>query len=275
MTAPPLVQLLPTCLANELRPNVAWAAVRLLEGLGCRVEVPLEVVCCGQPAINAGFVDEALRVARHDVAVLQRTGGPIVVPSGSCADAIVHRWGELATDAGDEALAADVAAIAERTSELSTFLAEHQDVLPRARPPRGEDGGFDSGGGDGRDRGERRPLRVAYHPSCHLLRGLSVDTAPRALLETAPAVELVPLVDDDACCGFGGLFAVDQAPISEAMMNAKLDAVEASGADVLTACDLGCLVHLEGGLRRRGDDAGRLRVLHLAELLADGLDEGA
>ena len=220
--------------------------MRLLEALGLRVEVPLDVVCCGQPAINAGFLDEARAVARHAVAVLAATNGPIVLPSGSCADTIVHRWRELAE--GDAAFAADVAAVAERCSELSAFVAQ-----------RGGMGTLASSAG-----------RVGYHPSCHLLRGLGVDAAPRELLHGLEGVEVVPLPDERECCGFGGLFAVDRPAISAAMLAAKLDAIEASGADTVTACDLGCLLQIEGGLRRRGS---RVQVRHLAQLLADGLTE--
>lgn len=237
-------QLLPTCLVGELRPEVAESAVRVLEALGLTVEVPLDVVCCGQPALNAGFVDEARRVARHAVAVLHGSEGPIVVPSGSCTDTIVHRWRALAE--GDAAFVAQVDAVAGRTVELSSFVAAHE-----ARPAL-----------------KHAPATVAYHPSCHLLRGLGVDASPRQLLADTEGLELVPLAEERECCGFGGLFAVDRPAVSAAMLRAKLDAIEASGADVLTACDAGCLLHLEGGLRRRGS---AVRVAHLAQLLDEGL----
>ncbi len=240
MSSETTVQLLPTCLVGELRPEVGEAAVRLLEGLGLTVEVPLDVVCCGQPAYNAGFDDEARAVARHAVAVLAGTEGPIVIPSGSCADMIVHRWRELAE--GDAQLTAQVDGVAARSSELSAFLV----ARGAARGPRGASG------------------RVAYHASCHLLRGMGIDAAPRELLAGLDGVEVVPLADERECCGFGGLFAVERPAVSAAMLEAKLDAVEASGADVLTACDLGCLLQVEGGLRRRGSP---VRVRHLAELL--------
>ncbi len=235
----PILQLLPTCLVGELKPDTAEAAVRVLEGLGFTIEVPLDVVCCGQPAINAGFRAEATVVARHAVAVLHATEGPIVLPSGSCTDTIVHRWRELAE--GDAAFAEQVAAVAARTAELSAFVAEHE-----AKP---------------------RPSSksVAYHPSCHLLRGMGIDAAPRALLGETAAIP-----DEQECCGFGGLFAVDRPAVSEAMLKAKLDAIEASGAQVLTSCDQGCLLHMEGGLRRRGSS---IEVKHIAELLDEGLRE--
>ncbi|MCP4870025.1 MAG: (Fe-S)-binding protein [Proteobacteria bacterium] len=240
------VQLLPTCLVGELKPETAEASVRLLEALGLRVEVPLDVVCCGQPALNSGFRDEARAVARHAARVLAATEGPIVIPSGSCADTIVHRWRELAE--GDDAFGADVDAVAERCSELSAFIAQ-----------RGGPAGPVPGTG-----------RAAYHPSCHLLRGLKGDGPPRALLEAIDGLEVVPLADEESCCGFGGMFAVDRPAVSAALLAAKLDAIGASGADVVTACDQGCLLHLEGGLRRRGSS---VRVRHIAELLDGGVPE--
>ncbi len=241
MSGSATVQLVPTCLVGELRPDVGMAAVRLLRAVDVDVRVPRDVICCGQPALNAGFRDEARRVLRHDLRSLRGADGPIVLPSGSCTHAITHGWRVLAP--GD----ADVDDVASRTHELSAFLVER--------------GALDRLSFAGRG-------RVAYHPSCHLLRGLGVDEAPRQLLAAIDGVEVVPLAHAEECCGFGGTFAVDREPISTAMMDRKLDAIEASGADVLTGCDFSCLMHLEGGLRRRNSG---VRVLHLAELLAEAM----
>ena len=235
------VQLVPTCVVGELRPEAGLAAVALLRALDLDVRVPRDVICCGQPALNAGFRDEARRVMRHDLRSLRSAEGDIVLPSGSCAHAMTHGWRVL--DPGD----ADVLGVAARTHELSSFLVA-KGALERLR--------FVG------------TARVAYHPSCHLLRGLGIDDAPRRLLAAIDGVEVVPLAMAEECCGFGGTFAVDREPISAAMMNRKLDAIEASGAEVLTACDQSCLMHIGGGLRRRGSS---VRVLHLAELLAESL----
>ena len=237
----PTVQLVPTCLVGELRPEIGLAAVTLLRALGLVVHVPRDVICCGQPALNAGFRPEARRVMRHDLRSLAGADGDIVLPSGSCAHAMTHGWTVLAPNDGA------VAGVVARTHELSSFLVA-RGALQRLR--------FASRG------------RVAYHPSCHLLRGLGVDEAPRQLLGAIDGVEIVPLAHAEECCGFGGTFAVDREPISVAMMNRKLDAIEASGAEIITACDASCLMHIEGGLRRRGSS---VRVLHLAELLAESL----
>jgi len=145
-----IVQLIPTCLVNEFHPEAGMAVVRVLERLGFEVVVPHGLTCCGQPAYNAGFHGEARAVARHTLDVLSRTDGPIVVPSGSCSDMVIHQYGELfRDDARDLERARGVSA---RCREFSQFVAEH----------------------GGADLVARLTARVAYHPSCHLLRGLGV-----------------------------------------------------------------------------------------------------
>jgi len=220
------------------------AVVRVLERLGFEVVVPDGLTCCGQPAYNAGFHGEARAVARHTLDVLSRTDGPIVVPSGSCSDMVIHQYGELfRDDARDLERARGVSA---RCREFSQFVAEH----------------------GGADLVARLAARVAYHPSCHLLRGLGVRDEPRALLRAIDGVEAVAFADQEECCGFGGLFSIKNAEISAGMMDRKLTAIEAAGAERIVSCDLGCLLHLEGGLRRRG---AAIRAQHLAELIDEAL----
>jgi L-lactate dehydrogenase complex protein LldE len=240
----PVVQLLPTCLVNEFAPDAGMAVVRVLERLGFEVAVPEGLTCCGQPPYNAGFHDEARAVARHTLATLAATDGPIVVPSGSCADMVIHQYSELFAD--DPPAAERARAVASRCREFSQFVAAH--------------GGSALAG--------RLSTRVAYHPSCHLLRGLGVKAQPQALVHAIQGVEAVPVRDQEECCGFGGLFSVKNADISGSMLDRKLAAVVDSGADRVVSCDLGCLLHIEGGLRRRGST---LKVQHLAELLAEAL----
>lgn len=234
------VLLFHTCLVNEIDPEVGLAVVRVLERLGFEVDVPGDQTCCGQPAFNAGFQDDARTVARHTIALLDRTDGPIVVPSGSCGDMLVHQYPRLFEH--EPATAEAAARVAARCREFSQFVAEHA--------PAGTGGSLDA--------------RVAYHPSCHLLRGLGVRQQPIALIEGVSGVERVPLREQEECCGFGGLFAVKNADISSAMLAQKIAAVEASGADRVVSCDLGCLLHIGGGLHRRGS---RVRAQHLAQLL--------
>jgi len=242
---PKIVQLFHTCLVNEVDPGVGLAVVRILERLGIVVEVPLGQTCCGQPAHNAGFQADAVAVARHTLRVLDATEGPIVVPSGSCADMLVHQY-ELLFHADPE-WRAKAHAVGERCRELSQFLVE---VLP------------------GAELGARLASRIAYHPSCHLMRGLGVRDQPKALLRAVEGVELLEVRDEEECCGFGGLFSVKHPEISGRMLDSKVACIEASGADRLVSCDLGCLLHLTGGLHRRGS---RLKVQHLAQVLDEGL----
>jgi L-lactate dehydrogenase complex protein LldE len=239
------VQLFHTCLVNEIDPEVGMAAVRLLERLGYRVEVPLAQTCCGQPAYNAGFHDEAKVAARHTLRVLSATTGEVVIPSGSCADMVIHQYEVLFRDEPEWREKAH--AVGARCRELSQFLAEKWPAM-RVRP--------------------RLAARVAYHPSCHLLRGLGVRDAPLTLLRAIEGVSLVEVKDQEECCGFGGLFSVKQPEISGSMLEQKMASVTASGADRLVSCDLGCLMHLGGGLRRR---RAAISVQHLAQLLDEAL----
>lgn len=239
-----IVQLFHTCLVNELDPDVGMAVVRVLERSGAVVQVPLSQTCCGQPAYNAGFQDDARRIARHTLELLDATDGPIVIPSGSCADMLVHQYPELfAHEPGTLERARRVAA---RCREFSQYLA---DAAP---------GGL----------GGRLEATVAFHPSCHLLRGLGVRDQPKALLACVDGLRQAVVHEQEECCGFGGLFSVKNAGISGGMLDRKIAALEACGADRVVSCDLGCLLHIGGGLHRRGST---LRTQHLAQLLDEAL----
>lgn len=236
------MQLLVTCLIDALFPHVGESVVRVLEAEGLTVEFPPDQTCCGQPAFNAGYPEEAASMARHTVDALAGTEGPIVVPSGSCALMIIAHAPALL--AGDPEYAARASAVAERTRELTSFLV---DDLGRS------------------DLGARHPpAKVAYHPSCHGLRGLGISPQPHRLLEEVEGLERVELSETESCCGFGGFFSVELPEVSAAMLESKLDRIVASGADLVTGGDVGCLMHLEGGLRRRGSE---ISVAHIAELL--------
>jgi L-lactate dehydrogenase complex protein LldE len=241
-----IVQLFHTCLVNDFDPEVAFAAVRVLEHLGIEVSVPTDQTCCGQPAFNAGFHDDARAVARHTLHILDATEGPIVVPSGSCADMLVHQYRVLFED--DPDMLTVVRRVGARCREFSQFLAE---VAPE---------------------GVRGQLaaRVAFHPSCHLLRGLGVRDQPIAALGAVAGVEKVAVHEQEECCGFGGLFSIKNADISSGMLERKLTNLEASRAERVVSCDLGCLLHIGGGLHRRGSS---LRVQHLAQLLDESIGD--
>lgn len=246
-TRPTRVQLLVTCLVDRFFPGAAEAVVSLLEGQGLEVEVPLNQTCCGQPAFNGGFVEDARRMARHTIDVFSASPHPIVVPSGSCADMIVNHVPDLFS--GDDPYAERARSLAARTYELCQFLT---DVL-----------GVTSTGASA-------DATLAYHPSCHGLRGLGLRRQPRRLLEGIAGARLSDLPEAETCCGFGGLFAIKMPGLSSDMLNAKLDAIDRSGADTVVATDVSCLMHIGGGLRRRGS---RVRVRHIAEVLAErGVD---
>jgi len=235
----PQVQLFVTCLVDSLAPEVGRATLSTLEKAGCRVDFPLEQGCCGQPAFNVGLMDDARTMAAQTLDVLDETEGTIVVPSGSCTAMIAHHYATLFAGSDREEKAARVSA---RVRELTQFLVDDLDAQLTASC-------------DG--------CKVAYHYSCHGLRELGLERqADRLLGETERAV----LAGDKECCGFGGLFAVEMPAVSTAIMDAKLDRLEASGADTLVGGDVSCLMHLEGGLRRRGSD---VVVRHIAELLGD------
>jgi len=240
------VQLFATCLVDAFSPDVARGVVGLLEAHGIEVEFPFDQTCCGQPAFNAGHTDEARAMARHTLGVLDATEGPIVIPSGSCAVMMIHHYEELFAD--DIAMAAASRRVAERVREFTQFLVDDLGL-----------GHLDSSESES----------VVFHPSCHGLRGLGLDGYGERVLDAA-GTERCDLDGAHECCGFGGLFALEMPEISTAIMNTKLDNVEKSGAQTLVGYDLSCLLHLAGGLRRRGST---IQVRHIAELITSDRDE--
>lgn len=236
----PKVQLLVTCLVDALAPEVGRATVDALEKAGCIVEFPEDQGCCGQPAFNVGLVDQARQMAGHTLDVLDATEGRVVIPSGSCAVMIAHHYAELFSGTVREEQARRVAG---RVRELTQYLVDDLDTTGRA---------------------ECEGCTIAYHYSCHGLRELGLDHQADRLLEDTERADLDGAKE---CCGFGGLFSVEMPAVSEAIMNQKLDRIEASGADTLVGSDISCLLHIEGGLRRRGSG---IVVRHIAELIGDG-----
>jgi L-lactate dehydrogenase complex protein LldE len=236
------VQLFGTCLIESLCPEVGMAVIQVLEKLGVTVEYPDDQTCCGQPAFNAGAWEDARAMARHTLDVLARSSAPIIVPSGSCCSMIVHHYPDLlAEDAKYCRIAESVAA---RTYEFTQYLVRELGV---AHFP------------------AQRRERVTYHASCHLLRGLGIKDEPRRLLEQVNGLELVELPGADQCCGFGGVFAVKMSDISGAMLKRKLQNIEKTGAQTLAGCDVSCLIHIRGGLSRRGS---KIQTRHIAQILA-------
>ncbi len=247
--------LLITCVVDVFEPAVGEAAVRVLRASGCEVTCGLDQTCCGQPAWNAGFAEEAAEVARTTLTALEAEldGGAdvVVVPAGSCATMVRTFWPELFEVVGDHQAAERARRVGERTRELSELLAERAGSLPPLAL--------------GRD------VRVAYHHSCHMLRELGLHDQPAALLDLVAGCERIAWDADERCCGFGGLFSVKLPETSMAMADDKLASIAGAGADVVVGSDSSCLVHL----RSRAEVAGSpILVKHLAEVLDAALPDG-
>jgi L-lactate dehydrogenase complex protein LldE len=238
---PETVQLFITCILDTLYPRTGMAVLEVLERAGVKVEFPSGQTCCGQPAFNAGMRAQARPVAEHTIRVFEKTHGPIVVPSGSCAAMIRQGYPELFADIPE--WLARARSIAERTFEFSEYLVDHLGVL---------------------DLGARFPGKITYHSSCHLLRNIGVDRQPRALLAAVREAEFVELPATNDCCGFGGVFSLEYPEISKAMLQRKIDNIQSSSAPWIVSCDAGCITNINGGLHR-----ARLpqRAVHLAEIL--------
>ena len=232
-----------TCLADGLFPDVGKATVRLLERLGQVVEFPAEQTCCGQMHVNTGYQKQTLTLVERFVKVFTPYDA-IVAPSGSCVGSVRHQHAMIAKRFGSPGLLEQVEAVAAKTYELSEFLV---DVLRVT------------------DVGAYFPHRVTYHPTCHSLRMLRVGDKPITLLRAVNGLELVELPAADQCCGFGGTFAIKNADTSTAMLADKMRNVLDTGAEICTAGDSSCLMHIGGGLSRIRAGA---RTLHLAQILA-------
>jgi L-lactate dehydrogenase complex protein LldE len=243
------IALFVTCLADTLFPDVGKSTTVLLERLGHQVAFPEAQTCCGQMHVNTGYQREALPLIRRYVETFEPYD-VIVAPSGSCVGSIRHQHAMVARRHGDPGLADRAEAVAGRTFELSQLLI---DVL-----------GVE-------DVGAYYPHRVTYHPTCHSLRLLRVADRPARLLRHVAGLELVDLPDAETCCGFGGTFAIKNADTSTAMLADKMRNVLDTRAEVCTAGDCSCLMHIGGGLSRLR--AG-VKTVHLAEILASIRDGG-
>ena len=235
------VQLFITCIIDTLYPKTGEAVVHVLQKAGVQVSFPPGQTCCGQPAFNAGLRREARKMAIQTIRAFEKYPGPVIVPSGSCAAMIRHSYAELFSN--DPTWQPKAIALAERTFELTEFLVDILGVT---------------------DLGASFKERIAYHSSCHLLRGLGVDRQPRALLSAVKGAELVELPETAECCGFGGVFSVEHPEISSAMLARKITNIGASGAAIVIACDAGCVTNINGGLHRQHKPQ---RAMHIADIL--------
>jgi L-lactate dehydrogenase complex protein LldE len=244
--SPPRVALFVSCLVDLFRPSVGFAAVRLLEDAGCVVDVPRNQTCCGQPAYNQGDRADAADLARQTIDALQGYDY-VVVPSGSCAGMLKQHYPQLFPEGSHQAEQARE--LAGRTYELISFLTDVMGVI-------GVDAEF--------------PARVTYHDACAGLRELGVKQQPRLLLQSVRGLELTELAAADVCCGFGGTFCVKYPEISTRMVDDKAADIAATGAQVVLAGDLGCLMNIAGRLSRLGST---IAARHVAEVLAGATAE--
>ena len=231
-----------TCLVDLMRPSIGFAAIKLLETGGAEVCVPPTQTCCGQPGYNSGDRAGATALATKVVAEFEDCDY-LVAPSGSCSGMIKTHYTDLFRD--DSAQLQCANALAAKTWELTDFLVN---VLKLDRVP----GGFSG--------------TVTYHDCCAGLREMGVKGQPRALLAKVSGIKLAEMEDCETCCGFGGTFSIKYGEISARMADNKCRHIAESGADAVVLGDLGCILNIEGRLRRRGD--AKTRVLHVAEVLA-------
>lgn len=242
------VSLFITCYNDTLFPKTGQSVVRVLERLGHTVEFPPEQTCCGQMHFNTGYQREALPLMQRMVEIFA-DAEVVVAPSSSCVALIRDQYLKLAETSGDTVLIKAVKNFVPKVYEFSELLVKKLGV---------------------EDVGAYYPHRVTYHASCHLLRGLHAVDIQMRLLRNVRAIELVALEDVEVCCGFGGTFAVKNPDVSAAMLSDKMRAVLNTRAEVCTAGDNSCLMHIEGGLHRLRTG---VRTVHLAEILAS--TEGA
>jgi L-lactate dehydrogenase complex protein LldE len=234
------VALFVTCVADQLFPDTANAAVRLLEHAGDTVEFPMAQTCCGQPALSAGEPDAVPRLARHFLDVFADADA-VVAPSGSCAAMVRHWYRELVPERRAQA-----ESVASRTYELTQYLVDVRGVT---------------------DLGARLDATVTVHDACHGLRTLGVKQPVRTLLEAAGA-RVVEMDEPETCCGFGGVFATKFPEVSATLADAKIADARRTTASYMVSTDLACLMHLEGRARRTG---GGPKAVHAADLLASRL----
>ena len=237
------VSLFITCYNDTLFPETGKAVVRVLERLGHEIDFPPQQTCCGQMHWNTGYLREAVPIIRHFVDVF-RDAEAVCIPSSSCVAMIRDHYPKAALASGDTRFIEEVAALLPRVYEFSEFLVKKLGV---------------------EDVGASYPHRVTYHASCHSLRSLHLDDIPFRLLRKVRGIELVDLAGVDECCGFGGTFAIKNADVSSAMLADKARSVLNTRAEVCTAVDNSCLMHLYGSLHRQRT---YVRTAHLAEILA-------
>jgi L-lactate dehydrogenase complex protein LldE len=246
--AKPRVGLFVTCLVDLMRPSIGFAAVKLLEQAGCEVEAPRAQTCCGQPAYNSGDRKDTEALARQTIAAFEGFDF-VVVPSGSCGAMIKDHYPALFEK--DPQWRARAEALSAKTFELISFLVDQRGMA-----------GVEA----------KLSAKATYHDSCSGLRELGVKAQPRKLLASVEGLELREMKEPEVCCGFGGTFCVKYPDISNRIVSQKSQDIAESGAELLLAGDLGCLMNMAGKLKREGS---KVQARHVAEVLAGMTDDPA
>ncbi len=235
------VSLFIQCLVDTMFPETGEAMISVFDRLGVRYDYPEEQTCCGQPAYNSGYRHEAAAAARRFIEIFEDSE-VIVCPSGSCVHMVRHHYPELFHK--EPEMVERAKAVGARTFEFTEYLVDQLTIT---------------------DVGAEFPGTVTYHDSCHLSRGLGIFKQPRILLSQVKDLELIEMHDSDTCCGFGGTFSINYPEISTALVDEKIENILASGAEMVTGCDISCLMNIQGRLSRREE---KVKTLHIAEILA-------
>jgi L-lactate dehydrogenase complex protein LldE len=239
----PHIQLFITCLVDSFYPKTGEAIVDIFHRLGLGVDFARDQTCCGQPSFNAGLRAEARPIAEHMIQVFEKTTGDIVMPSGSCAHMLKHGYPELFAD--DPVWLERAQALGKRVFEFTEYLVDQLGVT---------------------DLGAQWNGTLTYHPSCHLSRGMGIDRQPRALLANVKGATIVDLLQQEECCGFGGIFSMEHPELSAEWLKRKINNLEKTESPTLVVAEAGCLMHIAGGLHRQKKTQ---RVVHIAEVLVN------
>lgn len=233
-----------TCIADNFFPQVGESVVKILRKGGVELDFPRDQTCCGQPAFNAGYWDEARELAKGLIKTFEKSQY-VVSPSGSCIAMIKDDYPQLF--AGDPVWEERSRELGEKAYEFTQFLVNVLQID---------------------DLGARKKVKVVYHPSCHATRLVGIEEEPIRLLRRVKDLELLELPGADQCCGFGGTFSVKMAAVSEEIVEEKVRNILQSGADIVTGVDLGCLMNIGGRLDHQGHP---VQSVHIAQLLAEGM----
>jgi len=232
-----------TCIIDQLVPEVGVAVTKILRKTGYSIDFPSEQTCCGQPLFNSGFTEKAKLMAENTIKIFKNSNS-VVIPSGSCTAMIRNFYPDLFKN--DPNAYKEALNLAKKTFEFTEFLTKQKIQIPRSLM-------------------NNKQKKVAYHPSCHLMRELGIKQDPIELLKKITNVTLVPIKNSQNCCGFGGTFSIKYPEISGKMLSEKIEAIKTSKTGIITSCDMSCLMHIGGALKKQKEN---IKPLHIAQILA-------